>query len=125
MRLRPLVTLFAALSMLLHAAAIIRHHTVMVRAEIQYQDLAHSFSHMCLPGATQDEAPTIPRPTNAEFGCPICAGVAPLFVLSTTTFSLALGESVTLDQPAVLTSPIFAILKWLQPPARAPPPQLA
>lgn len=126
-RLRSLISLFAVISMLVHAAAIVRHHAVMVRADLQYHSLLADLGHMCGPGAQSqsDDAPSIPRPSSAEFGCPVCAGLVPLFALDAERCHLVPPQKVIQYQTIAAASAIVDALRWLQPPVRAPPTRIS
>jgi len=82
MRMRKWIGVLALASVLLHAAALVRHNTVMTGANLQYQALVESLTQIChgsgVAGNTATtELPYIPPPSNSEHGCPICSGLGP------------------------------------------------
>ena len=83
MRSRRLIGILALLGVLMHAGALVRHNGLMLSALLQYQAIVADLTAVCHgSGAAADsELPYLPRPTGAEFGCPICSGLVAAFVL--------------------------------------------
>lgn len=124
MRLRKWIGVLAALGVLLHAGALVRHNAAALSAHLQHQTLVADLHQLCDPtgsGAVDGAGlPDIPRPFDAR-KCPICAGLASLF-------ALAGPEAVALPIPAarpadrVLPVVILGMPAYsLHPPARGPP----
>ena len=81
MRARRWISVLALLGVLLHAGAIVRHNAAMTGATFQYQALLTGLAQVCHGSATGDalaaaELPFVPRPSDAQNGCPICSGLA-------------------------------------------------
>jgi hypothetical protein len=125
MRLRGWISVFAMLGVLLHAGALVRHHGVMLGAVLQYHALVSDLAEFChgADDASRSPAdlPSIPKPSDAKNGCPICSGQSPAF---------AVIAPAPLDVPAPATPGIY----WhfpaysfathhhpVCPPARGPP----
>ena len=83
MRSRGLIGIIALLGVLLHAGALVRHNGMMLSALLQYQALVADLTAICHGTGTpaDTELPYLPRPTDAEFGCPVCSGLVAAFVL--------------------------------------------
>ena len=69
----------AALAVLLHGGALVRHHGIMLGALLEHAALTTDLAAFCHSGAATDasklgELPSIPRPTDAQHGCPMCSG---------------------------------------------------
>ena len=124
MRLRGWISVFAMLGVLLHAGALVQHHGVMLGV-LQYHALVSDLAEFChgADNASRSPAdlPSIPKPSDAKNGCPICSGQSPAF---------AVIAPAPLDVPAPATAGIY----WhfpaysfathhhpVWPPARGPP----
>ena len=86
MRLRRWISIFAMLGVLLHAGALVRHHGVMLGALLQYDALVSDLAAFCHSGAdgashSPVDLPSIPKPSDAKNGCPICSGHSPAFAV--------------------------------------------
>lgn len=125
MRRRFWIHLVALASVLLHTAAVVYHHQVMLGARFERQHLLSSLAVSChgtgqttLPDA---ELPWIPAPSEQSSGCLICKGLIS---------ALALAPQVSLDAPcdvAVATRPLppyqarLVQITDIRPPVRGPP----
>lgn len=92
MRSRKWISVLALLGVLLHAGAIARHNAVMTGAAFQYQALLTGLSQICHGSATRvaaAELPFVPRPSDAQNGCPICSGLSPAVALSAPWLEVA------------------------------------
>ena len=81
MRSRKWISVLALLGVLLHAGALVRHNAAMTGATFQYQALLTGLAQLCHGSATGDvlaaaELPYLPRPSDAQNGCPICSGLS-------------------------------------------------
>jgi hypothetical protein len=89
MRLRRWTAVAAVLGVLLHALALVRHHGIMLDAQLLEQALASGVS-FCLGDADTASShaglPGIPKPSDAQSGCPICTGHAPAVALVASDF---------------------------------------
>lgn len=86
MRSRKWISVLALLGVLLHAGAIVRHNAAMTGVTLQYQALLTDLIQICHGGAGGDtlataELPFVPKPTDAQNGCPICSGLGPVVAL--------------------------------------------
>jgi hypothetical protein len=127
MHLRRLIGIFAIMGVLLHAGVLVRHNALMLNATLQYQDLVADLTAMCHgAGTTSDsELPYIPRPSGADFGCPICSGiVAAVAVVDSAQVVIAWPHPHTWA-PSPYFESLAGIDRWSLPPARGPPSALA
>ena len=122
--LRRVAAVLALFGVLLHAGASVRHQAVMLDAQRHHQALVTDLHKLCNPGGAVDAAsvPYVPRPTDAQTGCPVCSGLASAFALVTPSFALVLasGEPVP-DQPRTVAALVER--PRAHPPARGPPAQ--
>lgn len=122
--LRRVAAVLALFGVLLHAGASARHQSVMLDAMRQHQALVTDLHALCNPGGAVDLAsvPYVPRPTDAQTGCPVCSGLASIFALSEPGFTLVLGarERPKYQRVAVAAPPERP---RFHPPARGPPAQ--
>ena len=93
--LRRVAAVLALFGVLLHAGASVRHQSVMLDAQRQHQALVTDLHALCNPGGAVDAAsvPYVPRPTDAQTGCPVCSGLASAFALVTPSFALVLASA--------------------------------
>ena len=126
MRLRKWISLVALLGVLVHAGALVRHHGVMVGALLQYNVLVSDLSASChggtdQPAPTPVDLPSIPKPSDAKNGCPICSGQGLAFaVLAPVSLEVPnhpWATSLWSSSVALLPAPRHAVC----PPARGPP----
>ena len=127
MRSRRWISILAVIGVVLHAAAIVRHNAAMAAASLQYQELVAALSQIChgsgVGSGTLDasEVPYVPRPTDAQNGCPICSGLASAFPLDAPPAATALVLSPEeLVYPARSNRP-QGVSYAVCPPARGPP----
>lgn len=126
MRARRWISVLAALGVLLHAGAIVRHNAIMTGAALQYQALLIGLTQHCHGGAAggalvSGDLPYLPRPSDADHGCPICSGLAQAVAL--------IGPEPVVDfrqVPAAIvqageTSGRLGLGHAVCPPARGPP----
>ena len=86
MRLRQWIGMIAVFGVLLHAVAVVRHHGLMLGVHLQYQALVSDLSAICHGGRsivaeTSADLPYVPKPSDAQNGCPICSGQAPAYTV--------------------------------------------
>ena len=126
MLLRWWISLLAVLGVLLHAGALVRHNAVMAGAHLQHQALVADLQVICHSGgpgaAGPADLPQIPRPFDAEKGCPLCSGVASAVAL-TGPDPVCLGAELHSSpfEPPVFVASLHAVPGRLLPPARGPP----
>lgn len=125
MRSRRWISILAVLGVLLHAGAIVRHNAAMAAASLQYQALVAGLSQIChsTGSGTLDasEVPYVPRPSDAQNGCPICSGLGQVVALSAPACSVI---PLTQAEPAFLPANAQCLADSghaVCPPARGPP----
>ena len=94
MRSRKWISVLALLGVLLHAGAIARHNAVMTGANLQFQALLTGLAQLCHSSTSGKvlaaaELPYIPKPTDAQNGCPICSGLSPAVALAASELEVA------------------------------------
>jgi hypothetical protein len=118
--LRRSISYLVVLGVLLHAAALVRHNTVMLEAHGLRASLIADLMVICHPSGTNsfDSAslPDVPVPTDAQNGCPVCSGLA--FALALPTPSLT-PHFVTFDPPRL--RPVIVAAHRPPPRANLPP----
>ena len=123
MRTRGLIGIIAMLGVLLHAAIVVRHHGLMLNAQLQYQALAADFRVICHGTVTPSEAelPNLPRPASTDYDCPVCSGLVGIFALAAVEpIAPPLPLPSAHDRPADRPMLQSAARRDL-PPARGPP----
>ena len=80
MRVRRSIGLLAIICVLVHAAAIARHHAMVLDAHLQHGDLVTQLALICHAsgGSRQlpaSDVPYVPPPSNASGDCPLCMGL--------------------------------------------------
>ena len=126
MRSRKWISIVALLGVLLHAGALVRHNATMLGATLQHEALLADLGQICHSAGTTSsvpaaELPTIPQPTDAQNGCPICSGLGMAFALAAPELA-----AILLPPPA---APVFhadpidvpEFPYAVHPPARGPP----
>lgn len=123
MRSRKLIGIVALLAVLVHAGALVRHNGMMLGALLQYQGLVADLTAMCHGAGTpaNAELPYLPRPTGAEFGCPICSGVVAAFALAPADAAEVARPSPGAHRPAPQLTASASHDRLGLPPARGPP----
>jgi hypothetical protein len=126
MRSRKWIGILALLGVLLHAGAIVRHNATMTGATFQYQALLTGLAQICHGSGTggaidASDLPYVPRPSDAQNGCPICSGLSPALALATP-------QSETVAAPAPAAVEFYVDTHCVPdsghavcPPARGPP----
>jgi hypothetical protein len=126
MRRSRWISILALIGVLLHAGAIVRHNAAMTGANLQYQALLTGLSQLCHSATSGKvlaaaELPFVPKPTDAQNGCPICSGLSPAVALPTPKLEVAVvPEAVAIAfRPGVRCTPDSS--HAVCPPARGPP----
>ncbi len=116
----------ASLAVLLHGGALVRHNGIMLGALLEHAALTGDLAAICHGDSAADanrvgDLPSIPKPTDAQQGCPICSGQCPLFALDApepaASFAIGLARHWQAPPPA----PVARATHSVCPPARAPP----
>ena len=126
MRSRKWISVLALLGVLLHAGAIARHNAVMTGANLQFQALLTGLAQLCHSSTTGKllaaaELPYIPKPTDAQNGCPLCSGLSPAIALLSPQpeFVFARAPVAVVFHPDTRCTPDLG--HAVCPPARGPP----
>lgn len=114
------------LGVLLHAALIARHNTIMLDARLQYQDLVLSLGLICHPSggpASVDSAnlPVVPQPSDTLSECPICAGMTASAALLPAVQAEISARPRTSQRIAFVGGATAPRLPGTWPPSRGPP----
>ena len=126
MRPRRWIGVLAMLGVLLHAGALVRHHGVMLGALLQYEALVSDLAAVCHGGADSAsrslaDLPSIPKPSEAQNGCPVCSGQSPAYVVvAPEPLAVAAHDPAPASWHFLAISPA-AHLHAVCPPARGPP----
>jgi hypothetical protein len=122
MHLRRWISVAAAVGMLAHTVAVVRHDAAMLSALLQLPRLTADLARICHGGEAM--GPSLggaQSPYDAQANCPICSGLGPLFcVLPFARIALrgglpAAGASLFASQA------VSAAGLALRPPVRGPP----
>lgn len=123
MRSRRLIGIVALLGVLVHAGALVRHNAIMLGALLQYQGLVADLTAMCHgSGAVPaSELPYLPKPSGAEFGCPICSGLVAAIALPVPEQAEPARPLPQAQSPAPGLAAVASHDRLGLPPARGPP----
>ena len=126
MRSRKWISVLALLGVLMHAGAIARHNAVMAGAIFQYQALLTGLSQLCHSATSGKvlaaaELPYVPKPTDAQNGCPICSGLSPAVALAALNPDIAFVPALTAIEFHSPSLCLPASGHAVCPPARGPP----
>jgi hypothetical protein len=123
--LRRAVSYLVVLGVLLHAAAFVRHNTVMLDAHALRASLIADLMVLCHPSGTNsvDRAavPDVPVPADAQNGCPICSGLAFAFALPTPNLTPQFVAFDPVPLPPVIALAPRPLPRAILPPSRGPP----
>lgn len=125
MRSRRWIGIVALLGVLLHAGALVCHHATMLGATLQHQALLADLAQICHgAGTTASEPapdlPAIPKPTDAQNGCPLCSGLGFAFALAAPVLAaIVLPAAAPVFQVRVAAVP--SVRPAVHPPVRGPP----
>jgi hypothetical protein len=114
------------LAVLLHGGAIVRHNGVMLGALLDHAALTADLAALCQSGAATDastvgDLPSIPKPTDAQHGCPVCSGQCPLFAFAAPEPAAPVAIAVACQWQAPAPAVLVPASHSVCPPARAPP----
>ena len=118
---RRWICLVAALGMLAHAVAVVRHDGEMLSALAALPGLRADLARICHGGEDAGPLGGLPSPAKDAANCPICSGLGPAclalpFVRTTLWAWLAAALAPLLAAPSV---PLPGLA--LRPPVRGPP----
>jgi hypothetical protein len=125
MRFRTLIRLIAVLGVLLHAAALVRHHGMMLGGHLQHQALLSDLAALCHAGGDNGsptaELPWIPAPTQSKSDCPVCAGQVSAFALAAPDLPQLPSRVAVAESWQIAASRGHPQYHAVCPPARGPP----
>lgn len=126
---RRVIAVLALLGVLLHSAAVVRHHALMTArlSEAALVAMLSELGVICHTETAQDNQSGTAAgdgrsaPGNAGQSCPICSGLASLFLISPpagpiVALSLPLGAAYDPEPDQRITQ-----FKRIRPPGRGPP----
>lgn len=125
--MRRWINILAVFAVLLHAGAVVRHHTVMLDAQARHQALLADLAVICHSnGSTErlagSELPAVPQPTDAQNGCPLCAGLTAAFAIAAYVAAASAPVSYAYVEPFRLVQFAASDLTTTRhPPSRGPP----
>jgi hypothetical protein len=130
MRFRALVSILAAIGVLLHAGLIVRHNSVMLELALQQPGhlpaqatiICHGDGQLILAGddfSLPDQKPAQQQKTTS---CPVCTGLLPvLALLASSTADIACPSTVPARYKAETSQFAIPGLAVHLPPNRGPP----
>ena len=125
--MRRWINILAVFAVLLHAGALVRHHAVMLNADAQHKALLADLGAICHGGGGTErlaasDLPAIPQPSDAQNGCPVCAGLATDFAVPGKAVTPAAPVSYARAQPIRFVQVVVSELTVTRhPPSRGPP----
>jgi hypothetical protein len=122
MHLRRWISVVAAVGMLAHTVAVVRHDAAMLSALLQLPRLTADLARICHGGEAM--GPSLggaQSPYDAQANCPICSGLGPLvFVLPFARVALR-GGLPAAGAGLFASQAVSAAGLALRPPVRGPP----
>lgn len=122
--MRRVITVLAALGVLLHAGAVARHNGVMVTKSLEAQALFAALTIICHSSGTSivpvSDAGFIPSSEQAS-DCPICSGPSPAAVVAEVPDLPASALIQGCERIARIAERALERLPSFWPPSRAPP----
>lgn len=125
--MRRWINILAVFAVLLHAGALVRHHAVMLNADAQHKALLADLGAICHGGGGTErlaasDLPAIPPPSDAQNGCPVCAGLTATVAIPDQALAPAAPVSYGRAQP-IRRAPfvVSALTVTRHPPSRGPP----
>lgn len=119
--------MLAMFAVLLHAGALVRHHTVMLDAQAQHQALLADLAVICHSNGNTErlaasDLPAVPQPADAQNGCPLCAGLTTAFAIAAYMAAASAPISYEDAEPFRLVQFVASDLTTTRhPPSRGPP----
>jgi hypothetical protein len=126
MVLRRWISVVALVGVLLHAGAIVRHNASMLGALLRHQALLTDLAQICHRDSGGDarltaDLPVVPMPSDAQKGCPICSGLAPLFGLTAPAVTWLLKRAHEAAHQPIAVAALPVQPRTALPQARGPP----
>jgi hypothetical protein len=126
--MRRWINILAVFAVLLHAGALVRHNAIMVDAQAQHQTLLADLAVICHSnGSTEriaaSDLPAVPPPSDAQNGCPLCAGLTSAFAIAAYVATAIAPVSYACTESFRLVQIVASDLTTTRhPPSRGPPP---
>ncbi len=125
-RARTIVGIVALLSVLLNAAALVRHHWNMLDAQARYAELAADMvltcrGHVSDTALVADTQVPLPGSPTRSGDCPVCMGLSAnvaILIESHLPFEIVVDDT---ERLAVMASAIARRMAGEWPPPRGPP----
>ncbi|KAB2919799.1 MAG: hypothetical protein F9K29_04210 [Hyphomicrobiaceae bacterium] len=125
MRLRRWISVLAVLGVLLHAGALVHHSAAMLGAALQHSALLSDLALSCHGRGGEAfevvDLPWIPKPSDAQNGCPICSGLVSAVALASPWAAEIAAPLATAAGHFTTIGSIADLLREALPPARGPP----
>ena len=123
MHLRRWISVVAAVGMLAHTVAVVRHDGAMLSALLQLPRLTADLARICHGGEAM--GPSLggaQSPYDAQANCPICSGLGPLFFVLPFARVPRRGDDLPAAGASLFASQaVSAAGLALRPPVRGPP----
>jgi hypothetical protein len=124
---RKSIGLIAALCVMIHAAMIVRHASMMLATKLAHYELVAALGTICHGSGTEQaqatspgDLPSVPEPTNTS-DCPICAGAAAAVALLPDRHIIRPSTDVTSIRQEVIAGLVAGRLTAVCPPSTGPP----
>ena len=122
MHLRRWISVVAAVGMLAHTVAVVRHDGAMLSALLQLPRLTADLARICHGGEAM--GPSLggaQSPYDAQANCPICSGLGPLFFVLPVARVPLRGGLPAAGASLFASQAVSAAGLALRPPVRGPP----
>lgn len=125
--MRRWINILAVFAVLVHAGALVRHHAVMLSANTQHQALLADLGMICHGGGGTErlaaaDLPVIPQPSDAQNGCPVCAGLTAAFAIPDLALAPVAPVAYARAQSVRFVPVVVSALTVTRhPPSRGPP----
>jgi hypothetical protein len=122
MHLRRWISVVAAVGMLAHTVAVVRHDAAMLSALLQLPRLTADLARICHGGeAMTPSVGGAQSPYDAQANCPICSGLGPLFFVLPFARVALRGDLPAAGASLFTSQAVSAAGLALRPPVRGPP----
>ena len=120
--MRKWINILAALAVLLHATALVRHNGAM----LQHQALLADLGVICHDGTgaaklPASDLPGIPKPSDTQSSCPICSGLVAAFALPAAAVTTLPAPPEAAEPHFVSSVSLAELPRGSLPPATGPP----
>ncbi len=124
--MRRWINILAMFAVLVHAGALVRHHAVMLDAQAQHRTLLADLAVICHSNGMErlaaSDLPAVPQPSDAQNGCPLCAGLTTALAITAYVAAASAPVSYEHAEPFQLVQIVVSDLTTTRhPPSRGPP----